>query len=102
VDLSRKPGPIRARKRRPNRRVEATNVAVRRLRAVVLVTGRIVVETGKVERPGPMGLCSFVIELAKGSDPKVERIRRRIVLIFALRAVPEPLSLRAWSHWISN
>ena len=36
---------------------------------------------------------SFVIEVAKGVDPKVERIRRRVVLIFAVRDVPEPLSV---------
>ena len=63
-------------------------------------------ETGEVGRSVPVGLCrrgrkhsfSFVIEVAKGVDPKVQRIRRRVVLIFALRDVPEPLSLRGWSH----
>ena len=45
---------------------------------------------------------SFVIEVAKGVDPKVQRIRRRVVLIFALRDVPEPLSLRRRSHCIFN
>jgi len=33
--------------------------------------GRIVVETGEVERPGPTGLCSSVIEVAKGSIPRL-------------------------------
>jgi hypothetical protein len=47
-------------------------------------------ETGKVVRPGPMGLCSSVIEVAKWIDPKIERNRRRVVLIFAFKGVPEP------------
>ena len=53
-------------------------------------------------RRGRKHSFSFVIEVAKGVDPKVQRIRRRVVLIFALRDVPEPLSLRRWSHCIFN
>src|SRR6516225_3522511 len=37
---------------------------------------------------------SFVIEF----DPKIERIRRRVVLIFALGVFPNPFSMRRWSH----
>ena len=41
----------------------------------------------------PKTQLSFVIEVAKWIDPKVERIRRRVVLIFAFGDVSEPLSM---------
>src|SRR6516165_12163006 len=42
----------------------------------------------------PRTQLSFVIEVATWVDPKVERIRRRVVLIFAFGNVSEPPSMR--------
>jgi hypothetical protein len=42
--------------------------------------------------------ASFVIEVATWIDPKLERIRQRVVLIFTFGNASEPLSMRRWSH----
>ena len=45
---------------------------------------------------------SFVIAVAKWIVPKVGRIPRQVVLIFALGVFPTSLSMRRWSHRIFN
>src|SRR5262252_1624132 len=53
------------------------------------------------DRQGWRGLARWASahpSLESRRDPKAERIRRRVMLIFALRDVRELLSLRGWTN----